>query len=146
MRTEWIKSQIHEMRGLWSRGLFRKVLCTSFCPQDKVLSTRFHYQIKRKRDEFDKCKVPLVVQGQHMKWKNANGVGDYDDAFSPLPAASSFRTILSLATQLDMFTDHVDISQTFVQGELLPGESHNCNVYISAPPGYEEILSMCIAF
>ena len=28
---------------------------------------------------------------------------------------------LSLATQLDLFTDHVDISQAFVQGELLPG-------------------------
>jgi len=69
-----------------------------------------------------------------MKWKNTNhwrptpGVGNYDDAFSPLPAASGFRTILSLATQLDMFTDHVDISQTFVQGELLPGDGHNCNV------------------
>jgi len=37
-----------------------------------------------------------------------------------------------------MFTDHVDISQAFVQGELLPGDSHNGNVYISVPPGYEE--------
>jgi len=37
-----------------------------------------------------------------------------------------------------MFTDHADISQAFVQGELLPGDGHNGNVYISAPPGYEE--------
>ena len=75
-----------------------------------------------------------------MKRKNAEGVGDYDDAFSPVPAASSFRTILSLATQLDMFTDYVDISQAFVQRELLPGDSdgHNGKIYISAPPGYEE--------
>ena len=89
-----------------------------------------------------------------MRRKNNDGVGDYDDAFSPVPAASSFRTIISLATQLDMFTDYVDISQAFVQGELLPGEGHNGNVYlsgellqgeghngnvyISAPPGYEE--------
>ena len=34
-------------------------------------------------------------------------------------------TILSLATQLEMFTDHVDISQAFVQGELLPGDGRN---------------------
>ena len=73
-----------------------------------------------------------------MKRKGADGVGDYDDAFSPVPTASGFRTILSLATQLDMFTDHVDISQAFVQGELLPGDGHNGNVYISSPPGYEE--------
>jgi len=28
--------------------------------------------------------------------------------------------------------------RTFVQGELLPGDGHNGNVYISSPPGYEE--------
>jgi len=39
-----------------------------------------------------------------MKRKGADGVGDYDDTFSPVSASSSFRTILSLATQLDMFT------------------------------------------
>jgi hypothetical protein len=138
MRTEWIKSQGLEMQGLWSRGVFQKVLRTSLTSQDRVFSTRFHYKIKRKGGEFDKCKVRLVVQGQHMKRKGADGVGDYDDAFSPVPAASGFRTILSLATQLDMFTDHVDISQAFVQGELLPGDGHNGNVYISSPPGYEE--------
>jgi len=111
MRTEWIKSQNIEMQGLWSRGVFQKVLRTSLCPQDTVFSTRFHYKIKRKGGEFDKCKVRLVVQAQHMKWQNADGVGDYDNAFSPVPAASGFRTILRLATQLDMFTDYVDISQ-----------------------------------
>ena len=91
-----------------------------------------------KGGEFDKCKVRLVVQGQHMKRQCADGVGDYDDAFCPVPAASGFRTILSLVTQLDMFTDHVDISQAFVQGELLPRDGHNGNVYISSSPGYEE--------
>ena len=73
-----------------------------------------------------------------MKRKGADGVGDYDDAFSPVPAASGFRTILSRATQLDMFTDHVDISQAFVQGKLLPGDGHNGSVYISVPLGYQE--------
>jgi len=57
MRTEWIKSQGLEMQGLWSRGVFQKVLRTSLTPQDKVFSTRFHYKIKRKGGEFDKCKV-----------------------------------------------------------------------------------------
>jgi len=138
MRTVWIKSQNLEMQGLWNRGVFQKALRTSLCPQDKVSSTRFHYKIKRKGGKFDKCKVRLVVQGQRMKRKNADGVGDYDDAVSPVPASSGFWTILTLATQLDMFTDHVDISQAFVQGELLPGDGHNGNVYISAPPDYEE--------
>jgi len=59
-------------------------------------------------------KLRLVAQAQHMKWQNTDGVGDYDNAFSPVPAASGFRTILRLATQLDMFTDHVDISQSIM--------------------------------
>ena len=37
-----------------------------------------------------------------------------------------------------MFTDHVDISQAFVQEELLPEDSHNGKVYISSPPGYND--------
>jgi len=37
-----------------------------------------------------------------------------------------------------MFFGHVDISQAFVQGKLLPQDDHNRNVYISSPPGYEE--------
>jgi len=112
MRTEWIKSQNLEMQGprLRSRGRFQKVLRTSLCPQDKVFSNRFHYKIKRQGSKFDKCKVRLVAKGQHMKRKNADGVGDYDDAFSPVPAASSFRTILSLAIQLDILINKMIIT------------------------------------
>ena len=138
LRAEWLKSQTLEMDGLWRRGVFQRVLRSSLTPQDRVFSSRFHYKIKRKGGEFDKCKVRLVVQGQHMRRKGEDGVGDYADAFSPVPAASGFRAILSLATQENMFMDHVDISQAFVQGELLPGDGHNGNVYISAPPGYDE--------
>jgi hypothetical protein len=106
--------------------------------QDKVFSTRFHYKIKRKQGQFEKCKVRLVVQGQHMHRKDDQGRGDFEDAFSPVPHASGFRTILALATQNNMHCDHVDISQAFVQGDLLPGDGHNGKVYISAPPGFDE--------
>ena len=51
-----------------------------------------------------------------MRRKGEDGVGDYDDAFSPVPAASRIRTILSLTTQQNMFTEHIDISQAFVIG------------------------------
>jgi len=117
------------MDGLWRRGVFQKVLRSSLTPQDRVFTNRFHYKIKRKGGEFDKFKVHLVVQGQHMRRKGEDCVGDYDDAFSPVPAASGFRTILSLATQQNMYTDHVDISQAFSGlRELLPGDSQNGKV------------------
>ena len=110
MKAGWIKSQTSEIDGLWRRGVFQKVLRSSLTPQDRVLTSRFHHEIKRKGGEFDQCKVRLVVQGQHVRRKGGDGVGDYDDAFSVVPAASGFRTILTLATQQNMFTDHVDIS------------------------------------
>ena len=78
------------------------------------------------------------MQGQHIRGKGEDGVGDYDDAFSPVPAASGFCTIFSLATQQNMFTDHVNVSEAFVQAELLPGDGNISKVYISSPPGYDE--------
>jgi hypothetical protein len=73
-----------------------------------------------------------------MHRKDDQGRGVFENAFSPVPHASGFRMILALATQNNMHCDHVDISQAFVQGDLLPGDCHNGKVYISAPPGFEE--------
>jgi len=97
------------MDGLYRRKCWVKVLRSSLTPQDKNFSTRF----------------------QHMRRKDDTGLGDFEDAFSPVPHASGFRTILALATQHHMLCDHVDISQAFVQGDLLPGDGHNGKVYIS---------------
>ena len=120
MRKEFCKAENTEMEGLWGKKVLEKVKRSSLSRQDKVFGSRFHYKIKRKNGKFDKCKVCLVVQGQHMRKKNVDGIGDYEDSFSPVPHASGFRTILALATMWNMMTDHVDISQAFVQGELLP--------------------------
>jgi len=147
MKAEWIKSQTSEMDSLWRRGVFQKVLRSSFTPQDRVFSSRFHYKIKRKGGEFDKCEVRLVVQGQHMRRKGEDGVGDYEDAFSPVPAASGFRTILSLATHQNMFTDHVDISQAFVQGSVnyCPETVTMARFIFLHRQDMTKILSACIA-
>jgi len=67
-----------------------------------------------------------------------------DEIFSPVPAVSGIFMILNLATQFDTLTDHVDIPQTFVQGELLPGDGHNGKVYIFAPPGYDQNFLFCV--
>ena len=48
-------------------------------PARSCLHKPFPYKIKRKGGEFDKCKVRLVVQGQHMRRKDDDSVGDYAD-------------------------------------------------------------------
>ena len=138
MQAAWISAEKLEMEGLARRKVWVRVHRSQLTAQDKVFSTRFHYKIKRKNGKFDKCKVRLVVQGQHMHRKDEHGIGDFEDAFSPVPHASGFRLILALATQHNMHCDHVDISQAFVQGDLLPGDGHNGKVYISPPPGFNE--------
>ena len=71
------------------------------------------------------------------------GSGDFDDSSSSVPHASGLYLMLTLATQHNMFTDHVDISQAFITGDLLPGDGHNVKIYISAPPGYPEDPEVC---
>jgi len=131
--------------GLARRKCWTRVHRSTLTAQDKVFSTRFHYKIKRKQGKFDKCKVRLVVQGQHMHRKDDQGRGDFEDAFSPVPHASGFRMILALATQNNMHCDHVDISQAFVQGDLHPGDGHNGKVYIFAPPVSKNTRITCIS-
>jgi len=69
-----------------------------------------------------------------MKKKDASGSGGFEDNFSSVTHVSGLRHI---------FTDHVDINQTFVQGDLLPGDGYTDKVYISAPPDYPEDPEGC---
>ena len=80
-----------------------------------------------------------------MRRKDAPGKGDYTDAFSPVSHASGLRILLAIATEKDMYTDHVDISQAFTQGDLQPGDDYMGKLYISAPPGFLRIRTIAIA-
>jgi len=46
--------------------------------------------------------------------------------------------MLALATAEEKLIDHVDISQVFLQGDLLEEEGFEGDVFISPPPGYGE--------
>ena len=130
-KEEWIKSENKEMTDLWKRVALTKVLCSSLPRGTRVLGSCFHYKIKRKPDmTVDKYKVRLVLQGQHMK----QGV-DFEQSFSPVPHAWSFRTMLSITTASDMFIEQIDISQAFVQADLIDGDQI---MYMRPPPGYDE--------
>jgi hypothetical protein len=100
IKDAWIAAEKLEMEGLSRRKCWVRVLKSTLTAQDKVFSTRFHYKIKRKQGQFEKCKVRLVVQGQHMHRKDDQGRGDFEDAFSPvciaimwISAKRSFREI-----------------------------------------------------
>jgi len=58
----------------------------------------------------------------------ATGLTSSKNLFSPFFCASFSSHCSQSCPHLDMVTDYDDISQAFVQGELLPGDSHNGNV------------------
>jgi hypothetical protein len=62
LKPSWLVAEKSEMDGLYRRKCWVKVLRSSLTPQDEFFSTRFHYKIKRKDGQFDKCKVRLVIQ------------------------------------------------------------------------------------
>ena len=78
-----------------------------------------------------------------MRLKDDTGKGDYTDAFNPLPHARVLLILLVIATENDMYTDHIDISQAFTQGDLQPGDGYMGNLYISAPQGFPEDPEYC---
>jgi hypothetical protein len=77
-----------------------------------------------------------------MTKKDESDIGDVEDAFS-IPHVSGLCLLLDIATQHNMHTDHVDVSQAFTQGELLDGDGQNGKVYISTPSTYPEDPSYC---
>ena len=57
--------------------------------------------------------------------------------------ASEVRILFAIATENDMFTDHVDTSQASTQGNLQPDDSYMGNLYISTPPGFPKYSTYC---
>ena len=94
----------------------------------RVISSRFHYKIKRHsagehKLKVKRLKVRLVVQGQHMS------------KLSPVPHLSGVRCCMSMTTAMKLKTVGVDLTQGFIQAELpKDGEA----IYISPPPGHVE--------
>jgi hypothetical protein len=124
------------MKGLWERGCLGRVRRSDLPADARVISSRFHYKIKRSHAGDDKLKVKrlkvrLVVQGQQM----SKDRGDFDNAFSPVPHLAGIRTVMSTATAQGWGARTVDFKQGFIQSDLPKGAKP---IYISPPPGVQE--------
>jgi hypothetical protein len=132
----WKEEQGNEMTGLFGRGCLKKVKRSELPMGTRVISSRFHYKIKRHsagehKLKVKRLKVRLVVQGQHM----SKDKGDFTDAFSPVPHLSGVRCCMSMATAMKWKAVGVDLTQGFIQAEL-PKDGKA--IYISPPPGHAE--------
>jgi hypothetical protein len=115
----WKEEQGNEMTGLFGRGCLKKVKRSELPMGTRVISSRFHYKIKRHsagehKLKVKRLKVRLVVQGQHM----SKDKGDFTDAFSPVPHLSGVRCCMSMATAMKWKAVGVDLTQGFIPAEL----------------------------
>eukprot|EP00961_Rhodomonas_salina_P269963 3647107-Rhodomonas_salina.1 len=62
---------------------------------------------------------------------------DYEDAFAPVPHATSARVIISIAAAEDLELHSCDLAQAFIQADKLD-EGVNGSIFISPPKGWEE--------
>ena len=132
----WRQEEDQEMRGLWERGCLRRVNRSDLPADVRIISSRFHYKIKRSHAGEEKLKVKrlkvrLVVQGQNMSREK----GDFDNAFSPVPHLAGVRTVMSIATAEGWKARSVDFTRGFIQADL---PKNGKPIYISPPPGVEE--------
>jgi hypothetical protein len=128
------KSELQEVFG---RGCLKNVKLSDLPMGTRVISSRFHYKIKRHsagehKLKVERLQVRLVVQGQHM----STDKGDFTDAFpKPVPHLSGVRCCMSMATAMKWKAAGVDLTQGFIQAEL-PKDGKA--IYIPPPPGHVE--------
>ena len=83
--------------------------------------------LKIKRDEagnIERYKARLVALGFLQKKGR-----DFAETFSPTPQVALLRTMLAIAAEKDLETDHVDIKTAFLNGDI------DCELYIRLPDG-----------
>ena len=83
--------------------------------------------LKIKRDEagnIERYKARLVALGFLQKKGR-----DFAETFSPTPQVALLQTMLAIAAEKDLETDHVDIKTAFLNGDI------DCELYIRLPDG-----------
>ena len=126
-RKEWIEAIRKEMKSLVDKRVFeiKKVPAGR-----KVIPLRLVLKIKLSSDgTIDKFKARCVVAG----FRQTAGL-DYDPqgTYSPMTEPTTLRCILSMANELDLELDHLDIKTAFLNAGLAEKERFYC----SPPPGF----------
>ncbi|XP_047985264.1 uncharacterized protein LOC125225549 [Leguminivora glycinivorella] len=91
-----------------------------------IVKNRWLFKIKRDANGKIACyRARLVAKGFTQKF----GI-DYMDTYSPVVRHSSLRMLLSLAVELDLKIDHLDVKTAFLNGDLSE------EIYMAQPEGF----------
>ena len=123
---EWKAAMDKEIQSLLTHKTWKEI--DSLPAGRKATKSRWVYTIKYNRDgTIDRFKARFVVCG----YSQQAGI-DYDRTFSATMRASSFRTLLAVASALKLRLEHVDVTSAFTQADL-----DDVDIFINPPRGYE---------
>jgi hypothetical protein len=114
-RSDWSKWKVaveDELRSLAKRGVFTTVIPT---PQHiSLMEAKWVFVRKRnENNEVARYKARLVVQGFTQK----PGI-DYDETYSRVMSGITFRYLISLAVQMNLYIQLMDVVTAYLYGSL----------------------------
>ena len=122
-KEEWKKAINEELESLIRNGTWDIV------PKPTgrdVITCKWVFKIKRNAEgDIERYKARLVARGFSQKY----GV-DYDEVFAPVVRQTTFRTLLTVASQKGMIIKHFDAKTAFLNGELEE------TIFMKLPEGY----------
>ena len=122
-KEEWRKAINEELESLIRNGTWDVV------PKPTgrdVITCKWVFKIKRNAEgDIERYKARLVARGFSQKY----GV-DYDEVFAPVVRQTTFRTLLTVASQKGMIIKHFDAKTAFLNGELEE------TIFMKLPEGY----------
>ena len=110
-REKWLNAMQEEMESLHANYTYDLVEL----PKGKrALRNKWVYKVKTGEvDSEPMYKACIVVKG----FQQRKGV-DFDEIFAPVVKMTSIRTVLSIAVNMDLEIEQLDVKTTFLHGEL----------------------------
>ena len=122
-KEQWRNAMEQEMKSLYLNDVWDLV---ELPKRSQVVGNKWVFRKKLKADgSVERYKARLVAQG----FSQREGV-DYDETFSPVIRFESLRTLIALATQKGLKLHQMDVTATFLNGQL------EQQVYMKQPEGF----------
>jgi transposase InsO family protein len=129
----WHQAMVRKMEAHLENGTWELVKLPH---RRKAIGSKWVFKVKRNPDgTVERYKARLVAKG----FGQCPGV-DFNETFAPTTKWAALRAILALAALENLKLESIDISNTYLNGEL-----HDVDVYMQQPDGFAKHGSTWVA-
>ena len=124
---QWLEAMRIEIANLLGLDTWTYVPKSKVPKQRQITKSRWVFKIKLNADgTIERFKARFVVCG----YSQVHGL-DYFDSFSATLRATSFRTVLAIASGRKLILVHFDVTNAFTQSDI------DAEIYVMPPQGFE---------